>query len=250
MNTRPKATVAVLDLSAQSTASQSTSILDSALRKFDGLTVLEWSVRRIAESTMLDRIVVTGNAEAAEHVRKLCLCSASWMVGNSESSCDRAQAIAEATHAQWLVFVEPTCPFVDPVLLDRLISSAWGNPDCDYLGFFASKNPGFSLSRLGLVGEICHRRAIDRLAETKEAASSNCSVPSQIRREPDRYPQRLIPLPTMLEAEHMQFSIHSAEDCLDASLLLEVAGDDLSYQRLARISESNRHLHRRASFAS
>lgn len=249
MKSRPNATVAILDLSTVSQEKECASVLDAAMRKFDGLTVLEWSVRRLSESTVLDAIVVTGDSTAEELCRRLCLCSAVPLFFDRQGSCGRARLVAESSQAQWLVFVEPTCPFVDPVLLDRLIASAWGNPDCDYVGFFASKRPELPLSRLGLVGEICHRRAIDEQSLYKEAQMSNVPVPLQIRSQPERFQTRLIPLPSMLEAEDLRFKIHSAEDCLDASLLLEAAGDDLSYQRLARLSETTRDSRRQASLS-
>jgi len=237
MNTRPNATVAIIDLGcAEGSCS---SLTDAPFRRFDGLTILEWCVRRLTESTMLDDIVISGHMSLSNKVMGASLCSAKWVPSNSNYSVDRANEVARRFKAEWLVFVAPTCPFADPVLLDRLIASAWSSPQSDYVGFVASRRPSFSLARLGLVGEICNRKAIEKLLDitlNKEADS----VPDLLRNAPEVFQSRLIPLPEILESDDLKFNLQTAEDCVNAIALVEAAGEDLSYQRLVRMSEMHK----------
>ena len=86
MNTRPNATVAIIDLGC---AEGSCSSLNEApFRRFDGLTILEWCVRRLTESTMLDDIVISGHMSLSNKVMGASLCSAKWVPSNSNYSVD------------------------------------------------------------------------------------------------------------------------------------------------------------------
>ena len=238
MNTRPNATVAILDLG--STVYSSSNLVEAAFRKFDGLTVLEWCVRRLVESAMLDDIVITGHESLSSNVLVASLCSAKWFPSTLTSTVDRANEVARRFKGEWLVFVAPTCPFADPVLLDRLIASAWASPQADYVGYVASRRPQFSLAKLGLVGEMCNRKALEKLSHLPESQKNDDTVPNLLRSAPESFNARLIPLPEMLESDDLKFNLQTAEDCVNAIAVLEAAGEDLSYQRLVRMSEVNR----------
>jgi len=79
---RDRQTIALIDLAIRtgknSPAGLSDSRLDGALRKLDGLTLLEWCVRRLSESTLIDCIVVTGPPEYRDRISKTGLCHARW----------------------------------------------------------------------------------------------------------------------------------------------------------------------------
>jgi spore coat polysaccharide biosynthesis protein SpsF (cytidylyltransferase family) len=238
MNIRPNATVAILDLG---NADDSTlNLVEASFRKFDGLTVLEWCVRRLVESAMLDDIVITGHELLTSKLMEASLCSAKWLPSQHKSGVDRADEVAKRFRGEWLVFVAPTCPFADPVLLDRLIASAWASPNADYVGYVHSRRPQFSLAKLGLVGEMCNRKALEKLTLLSDSQKSVETVPNLLRSMPEAFKARLIPLPEMLESDDLKFNLQTAEDCVNAIAVLEAAGDDLSYQRLVRMSEVNR----------
>ncbi len=183
-------------------------------------------------------VVITGAPILEKRVTACSLSGARWIPSAASSMLLRTCEIAERTNAQWLVFVAPTCPFTDPVLLDKLISTAWANPDSDYVGFIAPNSPEDVFGRLGLVGELCSRTAIDQIRQDRllddQSELRNFSRPCESR------PVRLIPLPPALEKADIQLDLAQIPDWEHAHACMEAAGEDLSWQRLASLVSSGR----------
>ncbi len=129
----------------------------------NGLSLLEWAVRRLFECTLLDDIVITGSPQIRDRVLSGSLCGARWLPSINSTRLKRACEIAERTDAQWLLFAAPTCPFYRSSIarsLDRLRMVESGGGLC---WLFAPSNPKLSLAKLGLVGEICSRQTLQKL---------------------------------------------------------------------------------------
>ena len=154
MATNPKQTLALIDLAVTSDREKQTIRVESALRRLDGLTLLEWCIRRLSESTLIETIVVTGPPHYRELISQTGLCNARWMPSALDTPTRRAKELADRLSADWIVFASPLCPFTDPMLLDRLVSRGWANPTTDFVGFVSPNRPAFSLQSLGLVGEM------------------------------------------------------------------------------------------------
>ncbi|MFN7875225.1 MAG: cytidylyltransferase domain-containing protein [Pirellula sp.] len=234
---RGKNTIALVDLSVGlGGAVRGQTRLDATLRRLDGLTLLEWCVRRLNESTLIDAVVITGNRECRDRISRTGLCDAKWVPSDLETPTLRAKDVADQFDAEWVVFTSPLCPFTDPTLLDRMISRGWAHPDVDFVGFWSPKRPDFSLQSLGLVGEMCSVAAINKLVSMK-LQNETCDVPHLLRRNPGAFQSKLIPLPEELSERNLRFELETAEDRDRAASYLEAAGDDLCWQRLAQMSD-------------
>ncbi|MFO0921840.1 MAG: NTP transferase domain-containing protein [Pirellulales bacterium] len=224
------ATVAVLDLAKSPTQRSGSGCI---FRKLNGLTLLEWSIRRLNECTLIDSIAITGTPSQKDSVLSGSLCGARWIPSIHTTPLKRVHEVAKRCQAEWVVLIAPTCPFADPVLLDRLIASAWSHPEADYIGYMATKNPKLSLRRLGLVAELCHVRALDSLMN---GPLQNDSRPvADLITATDLFQMRFIPLPEPLQRDDLRFNIESIEDWDHACSYLEAVGDDLSWQRLSSL---------------
>lgn len=232
---RGRQTIALVDLSVDS-GDAGQSRLDASLRRLDGLTLLEWCVRRLNESTLIDTVAVTGNQGCRERISRAGLCDAKWIPSDAKTPTLRAREVAEQLDAEWIVFTSPLCPFTDPTLLDRMISRGWAHPDVDFVGFWSPKRPDFSLQSLGLVGEMCSAAAIDKLVKMN-LQNEPCDVPKLLRQNPNAFQSKLIPLPEELSRRNLRFELETAADRDRAASYLEVAGEDLCWQRLAQMSE-------------
>lgn len=234
---RGRNTIALVDLSVGLRGGVSgQSRLDATLRRLDGLTLLEWCVRRLNESTLIDAVVVTGNRECRDRISRTGLCDARWVPSDFDTPTLRAREIASQFEAEWIVFSSPLCPFTDPTLLDRMISRGWAHPDVDFVGFWSPNRPDFSLQSLGLVGEMCSATAIQKLVDMN-LHSEPCDVPLLLRRNPNAFQSKLIPLPEELSERNLRFELETAEDRERAASYLEAAGEDLCWQRLAQMSD-------------
>ena len=227
-------TIALIDLAANNHHSPAGTQIDIAMRTFHGLSLLEWCVRRLSESTMLDQTIITGLPSYLPQIRSASLCEAKWMPSLQNDPFHRVHEIAERTQAQWLVLVSPTCPFLDPALLDRLIKSAWNRPEADYVGFMASEHPRYNLSRLGLVGEVCTRSALNQALVRK--LDTSAEIANIFQTHPNLFQTRWVPLPEGLDRSDLRFALETAEDWEQAYTYIDAAGDDLSWQRLVQLA--------------
>jgi spore coat polysaccharide biosynthesis protein SpsF (cytidylyltransferase family) len=234
----PKQTVALIDLAVKGVSDRSATRVESALRRLDGLTLLEWCIRRLSESTLIDTIVVTGLPQYRELISHTGLCNARWMPSALSTPARRAKELMERLDADWLVFASPLCPFTDPALMDRLVSRGWANPTTDFIGFVSPNHPSFSLQALGLVGEMCSAKAIAKM-DREKLLDEPCDVPDIIRRNASLFQSKLIPLPEELTHDSLRFQMETEADWDRAHSFLEAAGDDLSWQRLAQVAERN-----------
>jgi spore coat polysaccharide biosynthesis protein SpsF (cytidylyltransferase family) len=106
------------------------------------------------------------------------------------------------------------------------------------VGFVSPKHPNFSLQALGLVGEMCSLKALEKL-KRESLLAEPCDVPDIIRRNPSLFQTKLIPLPEALTHDALRFQMQTEDDWDRAYNFLEAAGDDLSWQRLAKLAERN-----------
>ena len=231
----PRSAVAILDLASISIASGDP-MSAVCFRRFGRHALLEWSLRRLSEAALLDHIAIVGPKALEGEVLRCSLQGALWVPCDSVCAIERSELVADMLHAKWLVYTSPKCPFVDEILLDRMIGAGWKHPDADYVGYFSPSNPEFSLSSLGLVGELCHRRTLERLLASSRQATDHRTVPARVRGGADIFNCRLLPLPTALDNKDLRFSLESAADWEHVDALLELSDDDSDYRRLAEYS--------------
>jgi spore coat polysaccharide biosynthesis protein SpsF (cytidylyltransferase family) len=213
--------------------------METAMRRLDGLTLLEWSVRRLAEATLVDAIVVTGPSHLRDAFAQACLCHAKWVPSVLPTPSQRAAEIADAFHCDWLLHVHPACPFLDPALIDRLVACGLAHSGLDFVGFSAPSAPNFSLQRLGLVAEMSSARGLSKILE-EGLSNDPLDVPQLVRLHGDEFRCHWIPLPQQLRSDALQFSMETEEDWDRAGTYMEILGEDLSWQRLAAVAHRNR----------
>jgi spore coat polysaccharide biosynthesis protein SpsF (cytidylyltransferase family) len=242
--------VAVIDLGECQGAAASRCVSRFAQRNLKGQTLISRMARRISESQLVQNVVVSGVG-----LPSTILTSGipGTMVLDQPHShlIERMALAADRTDAEWVVFLSANKPFVDPVLIDRLLSEAKRHSDCDYVGFFSSGGGWQRMQHLGLAGEICHADALRRLRRNLDRLTycgEDSNLAAYFQDAPGVYQMRFIPVPTELDRADLRFAVESENDWDDIQLLSEtVASDDTQWQPLATIVLANPHL--RASMA-
>lgn len=208
----------------------------SPFRKFGRQSLLEWTVRRLSDASLLDEIAIVGDEEFSGLIAQSHTQPARWYPCNAESPAERAWEAAHDLEAEWIMMIPPTAAFVDPVLIDRLLATAWGTPKSDAVGFISASNPGLAMEDFGLVGDICHRRALKKLVR-------ECPVPGEVRRlsqilrsMPEAFHIRLVPLPAPIDRAGVRFGLETESDLDRALMILDASGDDCDYRDLAHIA--------------
>lgn len=206
-------------------------------RRLGGRRVLEWTVRRLTESQRLDGVIVALPAGGFEGELSEFVPS-DVPVYRYENS-DRLGAVASACNAypaESVVVVPASSPFIDPVLVDRLIISAESDPTCDYASYHDGEEYPRLSSRIGLVAEWIKTSALrqaeaeltDRL-DPRELASSLLAYP-------ELFKLHWIPLPESLDRKDVCFTLSDEEDWDRAEAILEVLPpDQLDWQEIARL---------------
>ncbi len=97
-------------------------------RKLGGKAILEWVVRRATDCERLDAVVVLCGDDAADSVRRLVPPDVEVL---TTKGCDPLAATAnlcDRLKARSVVHLSADHPFIDPVLVDRLVTTADAAP--------------------------------------------------------------------------------------------------------------------------
>ncbi len=207
-------------------------------RKLGGKSWLEWAVHRAADSLRVDRLVVV----LADDVEgcKIAPCvppDVDVMLVQGDALRCLAEAV-ESYRAESVVCIGADNPFVDPVLMDRLVADAEQHGNCDYVSYCVRGGRPIVQSPLGIFAEWCRGEAVCR-------ADREASDPTE-RREPTRYiyshPEqfqvRLLPAPQRLDRDDIRLRVDVEEDWLHTETIFEVLGPEgLEWQQIASLLE-------------
>jgi len=221
-----RSSVAVIDLGSQPY------IDHPAIRAIGRQSLLEWTIQRLMESSLLDAIAITGESYFSSAVLEMNLQSAKWFPSAASTPLTRCIEVAKSAQANWIVLVQNNCPFVDPILVDRLVAAAWATPTCDMISFVSPSRPGYSLQGLGLVAQVCRRRALRRLAGRIDA-NDDREVTKLIHSMPELFHARYLPLPAALDREGLRWALETEDDWEKAHMLLDANTESIDYRELA-----------------
>jgi len=136
-----------------------------AARKLRGKTVLEWVVRRVTDCARLDGvIVVTNDSPENTFVLELVPLDVPVFVGRQPDALGRFAAAMQQYPAESAVRVRAENPFIDPGLIDRLVTTALEHPECDYVSYCSRDGRPAILSPVGVYAEWCRAAALHRSA--------------------------------------------------------------------------------------
>ena len=228
MNDR-RSSAAIIDLGCQSFEEH------PSLRPIGRYSLLEWTVKRLAGSSLLDAIVITGSPVYSDRIQRLNIEPARWMPSDSTRPLDRCINVAKLVQANWIVLVQNNCPFVDPILVDRLVAAAWATPTSDMISFVSSVRPTSSLRSLGLVAEVCRRRALRRLAGRTDERDQR-DVWQLIHSMPELFHSRCLPLPAAVDRPELRWALETEDDWDKAHMLLDSQSDSIDYRELANMA--------------
>ncbi len=204
----------------------------SPFRRVGRQTLIERTIRRLCESSLLDAIAIVGDEEFSGFITQSATQPARWLPCNAPSAVERAWHAADELNAEWIVSVGCTSVFVDPILIDRLLATAWGNPKTDMVAFMSLRNSGLCVHGGGLAGDACNRRVLKRLMREPTFNDETRCLSELLVSMPEVFHSRLIPMPSVLEHTDLQFELKSEDDLDRAQMILEATGEDCDYRDL------------------
>jgi spore coat polysaccharide biosynthesis protein SpsF len=216
-------------------------------RRLGGKSLLWWVVRHATECQRLDRVVVlSADTPAADVLSQLVPPDVPVLRLAGRDALERFTKAADRYDAASAVRIGVHTPFVDPVLIDRLVRTADDHPSCDYISYCCGDGRPALLSPVGVIAEWCRRSALQRANRDAVDRSVRADVTRYICSHPEVFNIRLIPLPAEIDRQDVRLRIESEEDWEHVQQIFEALGPDrLDWRKIARLLEHNPAMRRR-----
>lgn len=205
-------------------------------RRFAGRALWEWVSRRLSEAHRLDAVAVL---VPTSMLGKIQLPPDFLVLGTD--SPDPVARMAEVV-LRWqpkaIVRVVAGQPFVDPMLIDRLTTTAESESpgQCDYAGYVSSDSPGVREAQVGMGADWFSAEAVQRL--TRMGGDPTTSPAARVLQHPERFEMRLVPLPPELDRADMRLALDVEDDWDHADAIFEALGPDrLEWRRITGLLE-------------
>lgn len=209
-----------------------------AARRLGGKPLLEWVVRHVTDCQRLDQVIVLATRGAEEQfVAELVPTDVPVCAGPPQDSLARFLTALHEYPSRAIVRIGADCPFIDPVLIDRLVNTADEHPECDYIGYCLRDGVPTIRSSTGLFAEWCRAEALHCAAI--EATAAERQQPTRyVLSHPEMFTVRLIPAPPGLDRGDVRLAVDSEEDWEHAQTIYEALGPEgLDWQRIAGLLE-------------
>jgi len=218
-----------------------------AARRLGGKPLLEWIVRRVTDCQRLDGVIVL-SSDAPEYRCAGRLVPPDVPVLYSPGADPLARfdhAVAEYS-TEAVVRVRADSPFVDPELIDRLVTTAEAHPECDYVSYRSRDGHPAILSPVGVYAEWFRASAIRRAHRRATRAADREAVTSYLYSHPEKFPLRLIPAPVQMDRDDVRLTVDLDEDWDHALAIFEALGpEELDWRCIANLLDQHPALRRR-----
>jgi spore coat polysaccharide biosynthesis protein SpsF len=202
-------------------------------RRFGDKPLLQWVIRRVTESLHLDQVIVLTDPNHEALARALAPQDVAVFASRAADLLSRYVDAIEALRPSQIVRVTLDHPFVDPTLIDRLITTANKHPGLSYIGFFLQNGQHAVASPLGVFAEWCTAQALIQADRECFDLQERDSITRFIYSRPEQFSMRLIPAPQELDRDDLRLRIDHEEDWEHAQTIIETLGVvDLDWRRI------------------
>ncbi len=207
----------------------------NAGRRVGGRSLLEWVIRRVTEATRLDGVIVLANGSLSDkEISHLIPADVPLVVGEGSDPLARFCSTFESYPAEAVVRVRGDSMFVDPSLIDRLVTTAESTEGCDYVGYCSQDGRPAILSPACVYAEWFRISALRRANRLARDEADRARVTSYMHSHPDKFNIRLLPAPRAIDREDVRLTVDIEEDWDHVLAIFEALGPErLDWQRIA-----------------
>ena len=207
--------------------SEKSPLAGMARRRFGGKTLLEWVVRRMSDADRLDGVVVlAGDDPFARSLVANAPSDVHVFYAGEADPLGRFAAAVRHFQCTAAVRLSVSQPFVDPILIDRLLALVATGNTCDYASYaFADGRPVMQ-SKIGVFAEWCRGEAVllaNRLARREHERNDATTF---LHSHPEIFAIRLFPVPAQLDRDDVRLAIQDEEDWEHVQLILDALGPE------------------------
>jgi spore coat polysaccharide biosynthesis protein SpsF (cytidylyltransferase family) len=208
-----------------------------ARRRFGGKTLLEWVVRRASEAERLDQIIVLAGDDAlSQKLAENCPLDALVVYSSQSDPLGQLADCVRQASCDGVVRMNVSHPFIDPVLIDRLVIAAEAENKCDYAAYCFGDGRLAMQAKVGVFAEWCHPAAIVRANAKATAADDRRTATGYVAANPKRFIHKLLPAPAQLNRDDLRLAICDEEDWEHVQIILDALGpESLDWQYIAAL---------------
>ena len=209
----------------------------NATRKLGGRSLFEWVIRRVTEAMRLDGVVVVApESDDAEMIRRLVPNDVPVFFGRGSDALACFTNALEHCNAEGCVRVRGDNLFIDPGTIDRLVTTAHGDPDCDFAGYCSRDGQPAVFSPTNVFGEWFRTSALRKAERLARETADRADVTRFIYSHPEKFRLRLIPAPTEIDRDDVRLTVDVDEDWDHALTIYDALGPELpDWRRIARL---------------
>jgi len=214
---------------------RSRAVRAKAARRLGGKSVLEWVVRRATDCQRLDGVIVaTCGAPENRFLAELVPLDVPVFVGRRPDTLGCFAAALDEYPAEAVLRIGSRSPFIDPMLIDRLVSTAEADPDCDYVGYCSRDGRPANLSPAGVSAEWFRAAALARAQKRAKSAADRQHATHYLYGHPKEFNVRLIPVPEEIDRHDVRLTMDIEEDWENTLVIFEALGpEELDWRRIA-----------------
>ncbi len=218
-----------------------------ARRHFAGRPLLEWVVRRASDAHHLEQVVVVaGNDPHSRSLASLAPGDARIVISDGRDPLARLAAVVREFPCQAVVRLSISDPFVDPILIDRLITSAAADADCDYACFCFHDRRPVPQSRVGVFAQWCRAEAVLQANRQARSPADRNDPMRFVASHEELFVTKLIPVPLPLDRDDLRLGIADEEDWENVQMILDALGpESLDWQYITALLDRNPNVCRR-----
>jgi spore coat polysaccharide biosynthesis protein SpsF len=205
-------------------------------RRVDGRPLLEWVLRRATESLRLDGVIVLACGSCQCDLARLVPSDVPVLMSEGDDAMARFARALEVYPAEAVVRIQGDNLFIDPELIDRLITMAEGTPDCDYAGYRTRAGRPAEFASASLYPEWFRTSALRRANRLATAAVDREAVTRAFFANPQKFNVCLLPAPAEIDRDDVRLTVDIEEDWDHAITIIEAIGvESLDWRRIARL---------------
>ena len=215
-------------------ANRPQSIPRPAFLRIEGQLLVEWIIRRVTDSQLLDSVAVLVDPSQQNALRRATPTDVNLVVGSEPDALGNFAAAVRRFDASQVVRVRVDSPFVDPELIDRLICTANLHPSADYVGYRSQGETPRWQPKLGVFAEYCRAEAVLEAERIATSSADRQDSMQFLSSHAEHFEQKMIPIPPALDRDDVRLTVDVEEDWEHAQSIVEALGpDSLNWHAIA-----------------
>lgn len=175
--------------------------------RFGSRPLLELVARRLTDCQQLDEVLVVAGP-GFERSRLADAVPPDVTLHGSDRFDPLGQLLSavEASGASSAVKIDLEHPFIDPVLIDRLVTTGRADADCDYVGFCLQDGRPLSHSPFSTFAEWCRADALRRADRLARRTHPRYDLARFMGLHPEQFKLRFVSVPAAFESEKLRLA--------------------------------------------